>query len=158
MKVFADKTETAFFSTDKHVKNLHPVEITSIEDFIFRYSQSSDILLGLKCWMVGRFDELTAGSQVIDSSSDEPELIGECLNVDFVADMPLLDILATIAQYEDVSYSLEDYKKANIFESVEDEWVNDDTDHQWTFKAWNDSRVLTLIVADDGSVSATIDE
>jgi hypothetical protein len=130
MKVFTDATETSFFKTDNHLKNLHEIEINSIEDFVFRYSLDSDILLGIKCWMVNRFDELLPGLPYTDLS-DEPELYGEWLEIDFVKGMSYLDCLFEISKYESIVDSMEKYQKSGIFESVEQEWINDN-DEKWT--------------------------
>lgn len=93
MKVYTNQTETVFFKTDDHVKNLHEIEINSIKDFVHRYSIDEMILLDVKDWMICRFDELKPGKQVVTSFDDEPELIGEVFtDFDFLEGFKLLDI------------------------------------------------------------------
>lgn len=154
MKIFADATETSFFNTDDHVKNLHEIEINSIEDFVFKHALDSDILLGIKCWMVNRFDELLPGYPSLDTS-DEPELHGECIEIDFVAGMRYLDILLEIAKFEDISRSMIVYKSSGIFRSVQHEWINDDT-KKWTITPFNDPRKLVVIIDSEDNITVDI--
>lgn len=155
MKVFTDSTETSFFKTDYHLKNLHEIEINSIEDFIYRYSLRSKILLGMECWMVGRFDELLSGNPVVDAS-EEPALHGEWLEIDFVSDIPYIDILLEISKFENISYSMEDYKNSGIFQSMSHEWINDDNDEKWIIVARNDDRKLEVVIDPEGNTTARI--
>ena len=157
MKVFTDTTETSFFSTDNHIKNLHEIEINTIKDFVFKYALDSHVLLGIKCWMVNRFDELLPGNPVLDDS-DEPALHGEWLEIDFIKDMALLDILSEISMFENIGHSMEDIKNSSVFQNVQHEWVNDDNDEKWTIKAWNDSRILEVIVDAEEDVVTRIVE
>ena len=153
MKVFADKLETSFFKTDNHIKGLHQIEIKSIEDFVFRYSLDPTILLEAKAWMVVRFDELVPGNPSIDCS-DEPELHGECLDIDFIANVQLLDILAEITNFVDIDGSfLEGVKESGVFIKMTESWVNDDEDHMWTISAYNDPRQLCIIINGDGTLT-----
>lgn len=152
MKVYTDATETSFFKTDNHVKNLHEIEINTIEDFVFKYALESDILLDMKCWMVKRFDELLPGNP----TADESNLHGEWVEIDFVANMSYLDILAEIAKYENISNSMDDYKNSGIFKSVEHEWINDGNNEKWTITAQNDSRKLEITIDAEDNVTTRL--
>jgi len=157
MKVFTDKTETSFFKTDNHVKNLHEIEIKSIKDFVLKYSLDPFVLLGGKSWMVTRFDELISGSPIVDLS-DEPELHGEWLEVDFVNDMTLLDILFEINKYAEIdSLFLQELKESGVFRVMSQDWINDDEDERWSIAAWNDSRLLTIIINENNKVTVRFD-
>lgn len=149
MKVFADATETSFFKTDEHVKNLHSVEINSIEEFVFKYSLNAMILMGGKSWMVTRFDELKVGNPTINHSTDEPELHGECLDIDFIENINLLDILVEIQKYIAIDDEfLNELKESRVFTEMKSKWI-DDNKEEWLVTAWNDSRVLQIVIEND---------
>ena len=95
MKLYTDQTKTSFFKTDHHVKNLQPIEINSIREFIVIHDLDPLILLGSHHWLVSRFDELKVGNLSLDQS-DEPEAIGEALDIDFTQGMELIEILFQI--------------------------------------------------------------
>lgn len=155
MKIYADSTETSFFKTDNHIKGLHEIEINTIEDFVYKYSLDSAILLDIKCWMVRRFDELLPGNPWLDRS-DEPDLHGEWMEVDFVADMPYLDILVEIAKFEDITSSMEDYKNSSVFQSIKHEWINDDTEERWVITALKDTRQLEVLIDAEDNTTVRI--
>lgn len=98
MKVYTDCLRMSFFKTDKHIKNLKKIEINTVKDFVGTLSLDPLILLGINNWMVGRFDELTSGNPTVDLS-DEPELHGEWLEIDFIKGTSNLDILVEISEY-----------------------------------------------------------
>jgi len=141
MKIFTDKIETSFFKTDEYVKNLHAIEVNSIEEFI-NYSLDPAILLGIESLMVGRFDELATGNPVLDSS-DEPELHGEWIDIDFIADMKLLDILHEITKFSVIDF--ESLSESELF-SVVESWINDDEDQVFTISTQDDVRQLRIIL------------
>ena len=141
MKIFTDKIETSFFKTDEYVKNLHAIEVNSIEEFI-NYSLDPAILLGIESLMVGRFDELATGNPVLDSS-DEPELHGEWIDIDFIADMKLLDILHEITKFSVIDF--ESLSESELF-SVVESWINDDEDQVFTISTQGDARQLRIIL------------
>lgn len=153
MKVFANEAETSFFKTDDFIKNLHEVEISSIETFLRGYALDSNILLGVKSWMVGRFDELIPGNPYLDDSK-EPALHGEWLDIDFMDDLRLLDILVEISKFKHLdSDQLSEIKQSNVFNSVKSEMINDDCDEKWTISVWDDPRTLLIFITSDDIVS-----
>jgi hypothetical protein len=155
MKVYADATETSFFKTNNHIKNLHEIEINNIEDFVYKFALDSAILLDIKCWMVSRFDELIVGNPNV-SNSEEPELHGEWIEIDFITGLAYLDILQEIAKFENIGHSMEDYKKSNIFQNVQQEYINDGNDEKWTIIAMGDDRKLEVIIDSEDSVMTRI--
>ena len=147
MKIFTDKIETSFFKTDNYVKGLHAIEINSIVDFVLKYSFDPMILLGVNSLMVTRFDELVSGNPVVDNS-DEPELHGEWVDIDFVADMNTLDILQEITEIADVDDDfLKALKSAGVISGLDTSWVDDDN-QIWIISAQNDTRQLRITDSD----------
>jgi len=115
MKVFTDQIGTSFFKTDNYIKNLRAIEINSIKEFVSDYALDPYILLGVKDWMVGRFDELQSGLPQLDLS-DEPSLHGNWLDIDFVKDFNQIDILCEIEKYVEIDSSfLEELKDSSVF-------------------------------------------
>ena len=98
MIVYTDRTKSAFFKTDKYLKGLHPIEINTIKDFVYTYSIDHEILTCEQCWMVSRFDELVAGNPVLDPS-DEPDIHGDWLEIDFIKGMTQPEIDTEIRKY-----------------------------------------------------------
>jgi hypothetical protein len=96
MKIFTDATETSFFTTDRHIKNLHKIEINTIKEFVFKYGLDSDILIGEKAWMISRFDELVSGEPLRVS---EEEMAGEWLEIDFTQGMSVSEIEKEVDKY-----------------------------------------------------------
>jgi hypothetical protein len=156
MKVFTDKLETSFFKTDNYIKGIHEIEIISIEDFVSRYSLDPMILIGAKAWMVTRFDELVAGNPSLDGS-DEPELHGEWLDIDFINEIKLLDILHAITKLIvlDSMFFLH-LKESGVFHEISESWMNDE-DQAWTFTAWKDARELCIILHGSGELTCHFD-
>ena len=154
MKVYTDISNTTYFKTDKYIKNLRAVHINSIREFLRDHSLDPMMLLGAKHWMVGRFDELFAGDFDVDSS-DEPELIGECINIDFIPDdMQQLDVLAVciICVGLPESCFLVELQEHRVFADVTREFDDDDQEI-WTIKSHSDDRVLKIIVDIDDKVT-----
>jgi len=142
MKLFTDITETSFFKTDNHIKNLHAIEINSIEEFVFKYSLDPMVLLGAKELSVQRFDEL-----VSVSSNNEPGLDACYMQIDFVSDMKLLDILVEISKYVRIdSDFMTDLKESCVFSSIEHDYINDDAAERWVITSLDDSRKLSIVI------------
>jgi len=146
MKVFTDKMETSFFNTNNYIKNLHSIEINSIKDFVYKYSIDPLVLLGSKEWMITRFDELKSGNTIIDTS-DEPEILGKCLEVDFIAEMKTFDIFCEISKYVNIDDDfVAELRKCGVVTEIKQDWINDDEDEKFEITVQDDTRKMTVII------------
>lgn len=159
MKIFTDQTECFFFSTDNHLKNLKPIEINSIEDFVKKYSLDSMVLLGVKSLMVSRFDELIASELQLDSSFDEPELVGEVLEVDFIKTMSNVAILNEIAKHVLVDqYMLAELNDTDAFSNMTLTYEDEDSTQVWTLETFGNQDILVVRMDAEGNTTTTMQE
>ena len=118
MKIFTDKTETAFFLTDNYIKDLKSIEINSIAEFVARGSLDLRVLLGVGTYVMGRFDEL----QLDLCENFHPELSSRFLVIDFIIGMKprevLADVLLMTSPYHQDEI-LDDYKNSIFCKKVE---------------------------------------
>lgn len=151
MKAFANFSLTALFKTDNYLKNLHEVEIDSIEQFVYKYNLDYTILLGINCLMVSRFDELVSGKPQL-YGTEEPELAGEWVEIDFIADMKPLDILNEILELVQVDEDFyEALKGAPSFTKVTQTWQGEgEGEEVWLIESLNDPRALEVKLDEEG--------
>ena len=155
MDLFTDRLETSFFKTDDHLKNLKPITINSIEDFVTKYSFDPMVLLGVKSLMVSRFDGIITINVIIDHSFDEPDIFGEYLEVDFIQDADHLDILFALVHYLSIDDYFLEHLKDSDFPCKFDENFPDNNEHVWTISTIDcPERVLEIIIAEDGTAKA----
>lgn len=154
MKLYTDGRGN-FFKTDKFLKNLRIVEINTIRDFVYTHSLDALVLLCAKDLVVGRFDEIFIGKQLI-SGGDEPDLIGEVVDVDFTTPIPMLDILAECIKYQCIDF--DELKASHVFIRMDKDWDDDLESWVWTIEEWHTGRVATVVIDADDVAALTYSE
>jgi hypothetical protein len=141
---------------DNYLKNLQSIEINSIEDFVKKHSLDPMILLGVKSLVVSRFDELITSELQLDSSFDEPELVGEVFDVDFIKSMSNAAILKEIADYVSVDeYMLAELNDTHAFSTIDLDWQDDNNTQIWTLETGNKD-ILVVRIDADGNATTTL--
>lgn len=98
MQIFTNVEKTRFFKTDLCVKDLAPLEISSVREF-FDLGLDPLILLDLKSWAVGDFEELLV--------SDARGIID--VNLDFIGEKSGFEILREIFGFMEGGRITEDF-------------------------------------------------
>ena len=147
MKLFTNATKTRLFSTDNHVKNLHEIEISSVERAIKDWGHSIlDIhtLLDYNSLRTGDIDQVSAVSVIPTSiEPDESLYSDDVLTIDFTKDLSYAEIAAQAL--DAFGY----YGKAGLISELKELWKKEDDyrgDHQdLIFTAHDDSKLYIKI-------------
>lgn len=73
MQLFTNATETRFFLTENHVKNLHTIEIDSVTDALSKGVCELPLMLMYQYFKVDDLDELIVSNHERDDGSDANE-------------------------------------------------------------------------------------
>lgn len=102
MQIFTNKTQTRFFSTDNHVKNLQLIDINSVSDLLSKGVCSALVPLRFQYLKVDDLDELIATDHKKKDGSDAHE--PDTFHFDFLRWMSFADIVEeamTVGTFEE---------------------------------------------------------
>lgn len=134
MKLFTNSSQTRFFKTENHVKNLQAIEVNSVADVIERYNLCNPLVL---------VDALQLYSNDLDQlKTMKPTHEVDSITFDFLKDLSYAEITKQILDVCD------DVSQRMIINDLKDAWLYD-------HESGNDFDVITLRPTDNEHIAIT---